>query len=71
MPSAFLFIFERHSILFTIIFFLYKLYHYGVWGPACDLFCDYLNDRTQLVSFNKVHSQNEFVCLPQRSILTH
>ena len=39
-----------HSIL------LYKLYHYGVRGPAYDGFCDYLNNRTQLMSFNNVHS---------------
>ena len=37
-----------HSIL------LHKLYHYGVRGPAYDWFCDYLNNRTQLVSFNNV-----------------
>ena len=54
-----------HSIL------LYKLYHYGVRGPAYDWFYDYLNNRTQLVSFNNVHSQNEFVScgVPQGSIL--
>ena len=50
---------------------LYKLYHYGVRGPAYDWFCDYLNNRTKLVSFNNVHSQNEFVScgVPQGSIL--
>ena len=48
-----------HSIL------LYKLYHY-----AYDWFCDYLNNGTQLVSFNNVHSQNEIVLcgVPQGSI---
>ena len=50
---------------------LYNLYHYGVRGPAYDWFCDYLNNRTQLVSFNNVNSQNEFVScgVPQGSIL--
>ena len=54
-----------HSIL------LYKLYHYGVHGPAYDWFCDYLNNRTQLVSFDNVNAQNEFVScgVPQGSIL--
>ena len=53
-----------HSIL------LYKLYHYVVCGPAYDWFCDYLNNRTQLVSFNNVNSQNEFVScgVPQGSL---
>ena len=40
-----------HSIL------RYKLYYYGVRGPAYDWFCDYLYSRTQLVSFNNVHAQ--------------
>ena len=54
-----------HSIL------LHKLYHYGVRGPAYDWFCDYLNNRTQLVSFNNVQSQKELVScgVPQGSIL--
>ena len=54
-----------HSIL------LYKLYHCGVRGPAYDWFCDYLNNRTQLVSFNNANSQNEFVScdVPHGSIL--
>ena len=48
----------------------YKLYHYGVRGPAYDWFRDYLFNRTQLVSFNDVHSQNIFVScgVPQGSI---
>ena len=50
---------------------LYKIYHYGVRGSAYDWFCDYLNNRTQLVYFRNVHSQNEFVScsVPQGSIL--
>ena len=31
-----------HSVL------LYKLYHYGVRGPAYDWFCDYSNNRPNL-----------------------
>ena len=54
-----------HSIL------LHKRYHYGVRSPAYDWFCDYLNSRTQLVSFNNVQSQKELVScdVPQGSIL--
>ena len=54
-----------HSIL------LYKFCHYGVRGLAYDWFCDYLNNKTQPVSFNNIHSQNEFVScgVLQRSIL--
>ena len=56
----------EHSIL------LHKLYHDGVHGPAYDWFCDYLNNRTQLVSFNNVQSQKELVScsVPQGSILS-
>ena len=39
---------------------LYKLYHYGVRGPAYDWFCDYLYNKIQFVSFNDVHSQKMF-----------
>ena len=45
--------------------------HYGVRGPAYNWFCDYLNNKTQLVSFSNVHSQNKFVLcgVPQGSII--
>ena len=46
---------------------LYKLYHYGVRGPAYDWFCDYLYNRTQFVSFNKnteIYTAHTIVSLP-------
>ena len=50
---------------------LYKLYHYGVRGAAYDWFCDYLINRTQLVSYHNTQSNYaDISCgVPQGSIL--
>ena len=50
---------------------LYKLYHYGVRGAAYDWFCDYLKNRTQLVSYHNIQSNfADISCgVPQGSIL--
>ena len=50
---------------------LYKLYHYGVRGAAYDWFCDYLKNRTQLVSYHNTQSNYaDISCgVPQGSIL--
>ena len=54
-----------HSIL------LQKLYHYGIRGLAYDWFCDYLKNRTQLVSYHNIQSNYaDISCgVPQGSIL--
>ena len=54
-----------HSIL------LQKLYHYGIRGVAYDWFCDYLKNRTQLVSYHNIQSNYaDISCgVPQGSIL--
>ena len=56
-----------HSIL------LQKLYHYGIRGVAYDWFCDYLKNRTQLVSYHNIQSNYaDISCgVPQGSILGH
>ena len=53
-----------HSIL------LQKLYHYGIRGVAYDWFCDYLKNRTQLVSYHNIQSNYaDISCgVPQGSI---
>ena len=54
-----------HSILLQI------LYHYGIRGVAYDWFCDYLKNRTQLVSYHNIQSNYaDISCgVPQGSIL--
>ena len=50
---------------------LQKLYHYGIRGVAYDWFCDYLKNRTQLVSYHNIQSNYaDISCgVPQGSIL--
>ena len=52
-------------------FLLQKLYHYGIRGVAYDWFCDYLKNRTQLVSYHNIQSNYaDISCgVPQGAIL--
>ena len=47
------------------------MYHYGIRGVAHDWFCDYLKNRTQLVSYHNIQSNYaDISCgVPQGSIL--